>query len=286
MAFFYNRNGSIQAYIPNQFPPLNSSTADFGDGFFETIRCSANGDIPLLDYHWSRLDRSFQFSGFNRPPSFSRQFLLDQIRSTISANELTGAVRARLTIFHSQQSSMLHLPMHFIIETQPLAGIYLQWNRTGVNLVPFRQLKKQLTGRSELKLNNRIPYSMALTYAKSREADDAVVYNASDNITDSSIANIFWIKNSNICTPPLSEGPVAGVMRQWLLERLPPNGYRTIECPGNESDLLAADEIFLSNALYGIRQVASFSGQQFSLQKTEEIYYKLVQPLFDSGKNQ
>lgn len=286
MAFFYNRNGNIQAYIPDQFPVLNGSTSDFGEGVFETLRYGENGIIPLLDHHWARLERSLQYFVFTRPPSFNKQFLLDQIQSTISANKLSGAVRVRVTIFRNDQPGAGNLLMHFIIETQSLAETYLHWNKAGLNLLPFRQVKKQFTGNPQLKMNNRIPYSMALGYAKSEGADDAVVYNVSGNVADSSIANIFWIKNSNIFTPPLSDGPVAGVMRQWLLEHLPVNAYHTIESPGNESDLLAADEIFLSNALYGIRQVKSFNGQQFSSQKTEEIYYKLVAPLFDSGKNQ
>ncbi|WP_336516875.1 aminotransferase class IV [Pollutibacter soli] len=286
MAFFYNLNGNILPYLPGQFPLLNGSTIHFGEGVFETIRFAENGRIPLFDYHWSRLDRSIQYITFNRPPSFNKEYLLSQIQDTVSANKIPGSSRARVTVFYDQNHEFTSLPMHFIVEAQPLAETYLYWNKGGISLVHFRQIQKQLTNSSSLKLNNRIPYNEALNFAKSEGADDAVVFNSSGAICDTSIANIFWIKNDVIYTPPLSDGPVAGVMRNWLLEHLPRYRYKVNEVSGREQDIREADEIFLTNALYGIRQVSHFSGKHLNFRKTKEIYYKLILPLFSTDKKQ
>ena len=92
---------------------------------------------------------------------------------------------------------------------------------------------------------------MAARQAKQNKWNDALVLNTAGNIIESAIANIFWVKDGNIYTPPLAEGCVAGVMRRHLLQITP----GIAEKPLTIDALSAADEVFLTNAIKGIRWV-------------------------------
>ena len=59
---------------------------------------------------------------------------------------------------------------------------------------------------------------MAAIWAKENKLNDALILNQHDRICDSTIANVFWVKDNKIFTPPLNEGCVAGVMRKKILE--------------------------------------------------------------------
>ena len=117
----------------------------------------------------------------------------------------------------------------------------------------YTAAKRVLTRISHLKSNNYLTYAMAALHAKKQQWNEAFVLNT-ERVCDATIANIFIIKNEVIYTPSLKEGCVAGIMRRFLLENLPLHGFRTTaEASITPEDLLAADEVFVSNAVRGLR---------------------------------
>lgn len=100
--------------------------------------------------------------------------------------------------------------------------------------------------------------------------------NSKGAICDATIANVFIIKNDKILTPSLSEGCVKGVMRRFLLENLHTLGFKIEERSLNVGDLIKADEVFLSNAIYGIRWVRQYSGVKYNYSQTLHIYNSLI----------
>lgn len=120
---------------------------------------------------------------------------------------------------------------------------------------------------------------MAAVYAKENKLNDCLVLNANGKIADSTIANLFLVKGDTIFTPALSEGCVNGVMRKYLLESLAASNYQVEETIVSAEDLLAADEVFLSNAINGIRWVQRFRNKIYSHMKTMEIYRRFCQTI-------
>ena len=100
--------------------------------------------------------------------------------------------------------------------------------------------------------------------------------NGYERVADSCIANIFYIHEGEIYTPPLTEGCVAGVMRRWLMERMPGWGFAIREKPVSMRDLAGADEIFLTNAVRVIRWVGDHSGKTYGERLTRELYELVV----------
>ncbi len=116
---------------------------------------------------------------------------------------------------------------------------------------------------------------MAARYAKENKLNDCLVLNTNERIADSTIANIFLIKDQKLFTPPLSEGCVNGVMRRYIIEQ-----YAVNETVFTVDDILSADELFLTNAMYGIRWVQQFREKKFSKLKTSEMHNTLLKTLW------
>ena len=137
---------------------------------------------------------------------------------------------------------------------------------------------------SNSKTNNYLPYVMAALHAKQNKLNDCFVLNQHDRICDATIANIFWIKDSVIYTPPLSEGCVAGVMRRFLMEKILNTGLThhsfsdggIMEATLDVHELESAQEVFLTNASYGIRWVKQFRNTTYTNTLTQIIYKEFL----------
>ncbi len=95
---------------------------------------------------------------------------------------------------------------------------------------------------------------MAGIYAKEKKLDDCLLINENGNIIEGISSNIFLIKGSTLTTPSLKEGPVAGIMRKQILKIADDVGFKiNNESSITQSQVLHADEVFLTNSINGIR---------------------------------
>ena len=69
-------------------------------------------------------------------------------------------------------------------------------------------------------------------------------------------------------------------MRRYLLDQLSSAGYNVKEGAYQPSEIEAADEVFLTNAMNGIRWVKSFSSKTYHCQQTAELFRQFISPLF------
>ncbi len=260
MNTFINHNGNL---LPSDQPVIGAANRGFryGDGVFETIRVTA-GQIALVNYHIERLFSGMNLLQFERPASFTQDMLTRQIIALCEKNNHSPSARVRLSVFRGNgglYDPENHLP-NYIIETWPLQEIPDEKDlRTGI----FPDGRKTMDLFSNLKSANYLIYAMAALYAKNQGLDDCLILNSAGRICDSTIANIFCVKKGIICTPPLSEGCVAGVMRRHLLEQAAHAGYKVLEMEMDASFLLGADELFLTNALRGIRPVKQLGDKNY-----------------------
>ena len=253
MKKFINYNGVIceegQAVLP---------TADhsyrYGDGLFETMKL-VNGDILFKDLHFERLYSGLKILKFNVPVLFTKQSIEDQVKALCKKNNCENLARIRLSV--SRGSGGLYdcdNKFSYLIECWPLEKNGFKENGLVIDIFP--DIRKSIDVFSNLKSANYLPYVMAAIWAKENKLNDALILNQHDRICDSTIANVFWVKDNKIFTPPLNEGCVAGVMRKKILELSTGNpDHPAQEHILTEGILLQADEVFLTNAITGIRWV-------------------------------
>jgi branched-chain amino acid aminotransferase len=127
------------------------------------------------------------------------------------------------------------------------------------------------------KTNNFLPYVMAALEAKNKKLNDCIVLNEHGRICDTTIANIFIIKEDVFETPLLDEGCIAGVMRAHIIHVLNNSGYTVIEKEITIEDIENASEVFLSNSIKGIRWVKQFRGSSYKNIMIKKIFPKVIE---------
>jgi branched-chain amino acid aminotransferase len=121
---------------------------------------------------------------------------------------------------------------------------------------------------------------LAAQYAKHEKLNECLVLNQHDRVCDATIANVFFSKDGIIHTPSLVEGCINGVMRRHLLEQLRNAGFPVKESAYLPEEITEADEIFLSNAMYGLRWVKQWGNRTYQFQQASTIFHRFISPLF------
>ena len=76
-------------------------------------------------------------------------------------------------------------------------------------------------------------------------------------------------------TPPVADGCVDGVMRKKIIEIAIRNKIAVYEISVMQNVLLGADELFLTNAINGIRWIANYKQKKYSNDTTKKLMDKL-----------
>jgi branched-chain amino acid aminotransferase len=259
--------------------PASNHSYRYGDGLFETMKMS-NGRIPLGDYHFSRLLAGMKALDYKLPVFFTPDNLKKQIKQLAEKNNCLRLARIRLAV--SRGNGGLYDCDNNVtctIECLPADESINRLNETGILADLFPDGIKTCDKFSNLKTASCLLYVMAAQFAKNNGLNDAFVLNNYGRLCETTIANIFLVKDERIYTPPLSEGCVKGVMRSYLLEKLPESGFTVQEKDLSVDELIAADEVILTNAVFGMRWIRQFRHRQYKNDFAKEIYRLLVTPL-------
>ncbi|HYM93749.1 MAG TPA: aminotransferase class IV [Chitinophagaceae bacterium] len=272
-------NGKI---ISGDRPVLMAGNRGFryGDALFETMKI-IKGNIPLEKFHFERLLKGLEYLKFEVSPSVNATKLAAEIIELCEENKCNQLARVRLTVFRGNGSLYEDSKeTQYLIECRLLDDSVNELNQNDFLIDIYPDARKSCDKFSNLKTANYLPYVMAALYAKEKKLNECIILNANERICDATIANIFLVKNKTISTPSLSEGCVGGVMRKYLLKELNDAGYQTKEKPVTLKDIENADEVFLTNAINGIRRVSQFRNKIYSSAIAEEINNRFFKAIF------
>jgi len=73
--------------------------------------------------------------------------------------------------------------------------------------------------------------------------------NQRDQVAEVTSANVFWVRNGRIYTPPLSAGCLDGVTRRIVIQEARKAGFEVREANTTVVKLLSADEVLISSSL-------------------------------------
>jgi len=237
----------------------------YGDGVFETMRVHGR-KIRLLEYHLERL-----YSGCRRlqivapaPRTLRRE--LARIASERNEGVLklivtrgsgargyrpSGHERClRIVTLHAMPSSARQ------DESRP---VRLRICATAVGANP------RLAG---LKTLNRLESVVARAEWTDPGIWEGLMRDVDGNIVCGTMSNLFLRRGSSLMTPVLDRCGVAGVMRRWILEAAGDLGLRAVERRIRWQDLAQAEEVFMSNAVVGVRSVGFIAQGALRLRPT------------------
>jgi branched-chain amino acid aminotransferase len=225
-----------------------------GDGVFET--CKVVDGVPFaLTRHLARLQRSAR--GLGLP-----EVDLDAVRAAAVAvcaePDLPAAARLRITVTAGPAplgSGRGDGPSTLFVAAAPLTP----WSPTcAVATVPWpRNERGALVG---VKTTSYAENVVALDYARSREAAEAVFANTAGNLCEGTGSNVFVVLDERLVTPPLSAGCLAGVTRDLVLEWV--DGAVEEDVPMSVLSDAAAGEVFLTSTTRDVQPVHAFDGRK------------------------
>jgi branched-chain amino acid aminotransferase len=277
---FLNYNGKIHKSGAALISADNRSFR-YGDGFFETMKM-INGKIILAEFHFERLFASLETLRFEQPKYFTKEYLSEQIIELTKKNQHKKIARVRLTVFRGNgglYDTQNNSP-NYIIQTWNLNPESNSFNENGLVIHIFKDAKKACDIFSHIKSNNCLAYAMAALWAKENRLNDALLLNSFDRIADATIANVFIVKDGIIKTPSLKEGCVSGTIRKYLLQSFQKENIDFEESQIAIEDIFQASEIFLTNAIFGIKWVKQLGDFSFQNDTSAMLHKKFIIPLF------
>lgn len=241
----------------------------FGVGVFETILVK-DGEIKKLDNHLYRLSLGMTALGFavsGRPDKLTVE---REIMKVVLINELQRLCKVRIQFFFNSADfkEVNNQRVNFIIECFKLGDEIKWFNKIGLSMGICSSVFKAFDQYSDLKTTSRFQYFIASREAMNQGWDDALILNPEGEIIESCISNIFIVKSGKVYTPAVTSGCIAGVMRNRLLTESPWIEQRPI----SYTDLVTADEVFLTNSISSIRWVEKFENIVYTNNFTKEHF--------------
>lgn len=102
---------------------------------------------------------------------------------------------------------------------------------------------------------------LARREARAAGADEALMLNNRGELACAASANLFWQAGGSVFTPALDCGVLAGTVRALALQACRERGLEVREIAAGPQALAAADAVFLTNSIIGVREVASLDGR-------------------------
>jgi 4-amino-4-deoxychorismate lyase len=241
----------------------------YGDGLFETI--AVRHGAPLLwERHAERLCRDAMRLGMAAP---------DGARLADEAHRLcSGADRAVLKIIVTRGDagrgyapapvaaptrilSLSRWPVHPVEAEQ--AGVVVRFCETRLGSNP------RLAGIKHL---NRLEQVLARAEWDS-DCAEGLMQDESGNVIEGTMSNLFVVSSGIVSTPDVGRCGVAGVMRNWVLER---SAGAARVAPLGRDDVMRADEIFLTNSVIGVWPVGRLANRVYAVGPVTRRIMKLA----------
>lgn len=165
------------------------------------------------------------------------------------------------------------------ILTFPLPfGLYADRMRTGIHLVTpsVRQIPPECLD-PRLKCRSRMHYYLADREAQQVDpAASALLLDLAGRVTETSTANFLMVERGTIVSPPAAH-TLAGISRQTVIELAAQLGIPFVERELALSDVLNADEAFLTSTPYCLMPVSRINGQVIGNGKPGPIFRRLLE---------
>ena len=218
----------------------------FGLGLFETILLY-KGKPVFLDGHLARINKSIVDLGLNID-----KLEKDEVFQYLNNNKNTLEYEV-LKIILSEKNRLFLKREYTYTEKDYQKSFSLNISKVRRNESSIFTFHKTLNYGDNI-LEKRKSKKMGY--------DEPIFLNSKNQITEGATSNIFVVVEDKIYTPKLSCGLLNGIVRQYII-----SNYDVTEKEIDIEFLNNADEIFLTNSLFGIMPVSNLEKKIFKPQK-------------------
>ena len=237
----------------------------YGDGVFEGVRFY-NGKAFRLPLHLKRLQRSAQALQLAIP--LSADELAQAVAELIAASPLSDGY---LRIIVTRGVGVLGInpttcqqPSVIIIadQLQMVSDVQREQGVRAIIASTRRLTPDRLDSR--IKSLNYLNAILARMEANFAGVEEAVLLNDRGCVAEGTADNLFIVSDGVLLTPPATEGALAGITRQTVLELAAANGIPAREAVLTPYDLYNADECFLTGTGAKLIPVREIDGRKIA----------------------
>lgn len=222
----------------------------YGIGVFETFTSLA-GQVFLLDWHLERLNQSLRDLCIES--TIEKPFVLDIIYTLLNKNQIAGGqARIRLNVSAGRGNGFsadpYEEPVVFVM-ISPFRPESILDEKKGVILQTRRNTPE---GPRRLKSHHYMNNLLAKREVGNDPALEGIFLTKEDDVAEGITSNVFWRKDDVVYTPSLNTGILNGVTRRYCMETLHAMGVSLKEGRYPVSQLLSADEVWMTNSVQGV----------------------------------
>lgn len=254
----------------------------YGDGIFESGRI-ARGVLLNAALHFERMKHGCKLLNLDLNETIKKE-ISEGIRSLSIKHSGNEHLRIRISLLRSHGSFNPALsPIDLIIESSSLAPP--SFSSDGIHTLIYTESTKGTGLLANLKSNNFLLHAHARRLAIGMEKDDAIILNGHGRVCETTIANIFFAEGDQLFTPPLSEGCVAGTIRQWVLNHAAENKLSIKEETCTPQRIMKADEVFVTNAIRWVVPVRRINQTEFKVNWASKVFNLLQKNLMPESRD-
>lgn len=226
----------------------------YGDGLFETL-CVRDGAVRLLELHLARLYEGLAVLRIDVPVRTLRREIATATRGVRHATLKLMVTRG--TGLRGYRPRGDERARRILMLTPPALP-----DATPVRLRVCRTRLATGSPVAGLKTLGRLESVLARAEWRDPRIFEGLMRDSEDYFVCGTMTNLFLRRGTTLTTPALERCGVRGVMRRWILEEAPALPVTVKEARIVWPDLAAAEEVFVSNALIGVRPVRAIEWRE------------------------
>lgn len=264
-------------YLNGRMVPADEAKVSvFDSGFLHgvsafTTMLAHKGRVFRLDRHVARVLETVELLGLRIDAT--KETLTGATFGLLEANGLLEA-RVRMTLTPGSADGG---ETTTLITAKALAEHPRQWYEKGITVVvsPFKQSCGDPT--CGYKTGCYFPRVLARKEAAARGAEEALWFTVDNRLAESCFNNVFLVLAGRLHTPPRDTPVLPGIVRQAVVElceelEIPCDA----ESPLTVKEMLAAEEMFLTGSITGIRPVVRVERHAVGQEKPGQVTKKLM----------
>jgi 4-amino-4-deoxychorismate lyase len=224
-----------------------------GDGVFRTLRVRSGKPLNWR-WHWARLAAD---CGKLKLPAPDEGQLREEILRVAPGDAVVKA-----TITRGQAGRGYAVPTEVrttrIVSAHPLPDHPAEWRESGVRVRRCHLVLSQQPRLAGVKTLNRLENVLARSEWDDPAIAEGLLADAEGRVIEGTMSNVFIAVAGRVYTPDLARCGVVGAQRERVRELLRLDRVHCEERDLRWTDVLAAEEIFLTNSLidvWPVRQV-------------------------------
>lgn len=255
--------------------PADDRGLAYGDGLFETVLIRA-ARARFIDAHLARLARGCAALGI----AFGGT---EALRAEIAAAAAGAPAFAVLKIIVTRGSARRRgyaaggEAARRIVSLWPVIGGDAPPEGVDARIASLRLGENPaLAGIKHL---NRLENVLAASEPGAASVFESLLLDAGDHAICGTRTNLFIVRDGRVATPQLDRNGVAGVMRSIVLRECAALGIAAEERRLSRAELLAADELFVTNARIGVVPVRRLGEHAFRMDTIARRLAARIEPL-------